>query len=163
MRKENHYIFILLMGITIRLGTDKKLNQLYLAKREIRMVRTVLETGTKKIHCAGTSSIPVHFWRLLSSSYRNLLKFLFPTLKECSIDCHLTEKYLYQLSSLNLPCNTTTGHSFPQPPGPPVGSTVPGLKQRKWPVVGKEGFLSVKQQPGSPNNHHFRKFNMWYS
>lgn len=51
MRKETHYIFILLTGITIRLGTDKKkkINQFHLAKREIEMVRTGLETGTKKI------------------------------------------------------------------------------------------------------------------
>ena len=44
MRKENHHIFILLKGITIRLGTDKKINQLHSAKREIRTVRT----GTTK-------------------------------------------------------------------------------------------------------------------
>lgn len=68
MRKENHYIFILLTGITIRLGTDKKkINQLHLAKREIRTVRTVLEQE-QKIHCAGTSLIPVHSWRLLPRS-----------------------------------------------------------------------------------------------
>lgn len=46
MRKENQHIFILLKGIAIRLGTDKKINQLHSAKREIRTVRTVLETGT---------------------------------------------------------------------------------------------------------------------
>lgn len=52
MRKEKHYRFILLTGITIKLGTDQKIyiyiNQLHLAEREIEMVRTGLEMGTKK-------------------------------------------------------------------------------------------------------------------
>ena len=81
MRKENHYICILLIGIIIRLGKDKGTNQLHLAKREIGIGR-VLETGTtKKIHFAGGSSIPVHFWKLLPSSYQNLLKFPFLDVK----------------------------------------------------------------------------------
>ena len=46
MRKENQHIFILLKGITIRFGIDKKIKQLHSAKREIRTVRIVLETGT---------------------------------------------------------------------------------------------------------------------
>ena len=47
MRKENHYICILLIGIIIRLGKDTGTNQLHLAKREIGIGR-VLETGTTK-------------------------------------------------------------------------------------------------------------------
>lgn len=55
MRKEKHYRFILLTGITIKLGTDQKIyiyiNQLHLAEREIEMVRTGLEMGTKNPPC----------------------------------------------------------------------------------------------------------------
>lgn len=138
MRKEKHYIFILLTGITIRSGTDKKINQLHLAKREIGMVKNSPGERNKKIHCARTTSIPVCFWRLLSSTYQNLPKLLF--LAESSIDCHLIEKYLYQLSFLNQPCNTTTGRRSPLPRGPTLASTIPEVKQRKQPVIGREGF-----------------------
>lgn len=160
MRKEKHYIFILLTGITIRLRTDKKINQLHLANREIGMIRC-LGNGNKKIHGAGTSSFPVHFRRILPSSHQNLLKSLFLALKVSSSDCHLSEKSLYQLSVPNWPHNTTPGHRFPLPPGPTLLSAVPELKQRKRPVVGKEGFYGT--EPGGLPHHHFRQFIMWAS
>ena len=78
MRKENHYIFILLMGITIRLGTDKKLNQLHLAKREIRMVRTVGNRNKKK----STVLEQVQFLSTSGDSYQALIGIY---LNSCSL------------------------------------------------------------------------------
>lgn len=102
------------------------------------MVRTGLETGTKKIPLC---------WNKFSStsadSYQALIRIYFHScslLSESSADCRGIEK----LSFLSQPCNMTSGHRFPPPPGP----TVPELKQRKCSVVGREGFLSMGQKPG---------------
>lgn len=119
------------------------------------MVRTGLETGTKK----STVLEQVQFRSTSEDSYQALIGIYLHScslLSESSIDCHGIEK----LSFLSQPHHETTGHRFPLSPGP----TVPELKQRKCSVVGREGFLSTGQKPGGGEltNHHCRNLIIHY-